>query len=196
MIISASYRTDIPAFYGEWFERRSRLDTAPSPIRTTAARSASASRPEDVDGRLWTRNLGPFMGRLTRVADLGRPFVVQQTVTGYPRSLEPAARRRRRGGPAGPGPSPRPTGRRPPSGGTTRSSLADAAGVPPRELREARRGAGGATDEVVTPAQVYRKAVRNLDQAARNFSFTWTDPARRCQVGPRQNPWRWRKLTA
>ncbi|MGB3944952.1 MAG: DUF1848 family protein, partial [Methanothrix sp.] len=93
MIISASYRTDIPAFYGEWFERRLEAGycSVANPYNRRKVRRVSLL-PEDVDGFVfWTRNLGPFMGRLSRVADLGRPFVVQQTVTGYPRKLEPAA---------------------------------------------------------------------------------------------------------
>ncbi|MDF0589779.1 DUF1848 family protein [Candidatus Methanocrinis natronophilus] len=90
MIISASYRTDIPAFYGDWFERRLEAGycSVANPYNSRQVRRVSL-RPEDVEGFVfWTRNLGPFMDRLTRVADLGRPFVVQQTVTGYSRELE------------------------------------------------------------------------------------------------------------
>ena len=180
MIISASYRTDIPAFYGEWFERRLEAGycSVANPYNRRKVRRVSLL-PEDVDGFVfWTRNLGPFMGRLSRVADLGRPFVVQQTVTGYPRKLEPAAL------------------------GAAEAvqlirAVADAYG--PRaavwrydpivftsltpahfhiENFESLAGAlEGSVDEVVISfAQVYRKAARNLDLAARNFGFTWTDP--------------------
>ena len=36
----------------------------------------------------WTRNPKPFLPTLARVADAGYPFVVQITITGYPRTLE------------------------------------------------------------------------------------------------------------
>lgn len=180
MIISASYRTDIPAFYGEWFEKRLEAGycSVANPYNRRQVRRVRLL-PEDVDGFVfWTRNLGPFMGRLSRVADLGRPFVVQQTVTGYPRKLEPAA--------VGAAEAVRQI-----------RAVAEAFGpkaavwrydpilftslTPPEfHLENFSRLAGaleGATDEVVISfAQVYRKAARNLDLAARNFGFTWTDP--------------------
>ncbi|MGC9516015.1 DUF1848 family protein [Methanocrinis sp.] len=92
MIISASYKTDIPAFYGEWFEKRLEAGycKVANPYNRRQVRRVSLAR-EDVDGFVfWTRNLGPFLGRLERVRDFGRPFTVQQTITGYPRELEPS----------------------------------------------------------------------------------------------------------
>ena len=96
MIISASYRTDIPAFYGEWFEKRLEAGycSVSNPYNNRQVRRVSLL-PEDVDGFVfWTRNLGPFMGRLTRVAQFGRPFVVQQTVTAIRGPLSPTHRHR------------------------------------------------------------------------------------------------------
>jgi len=90
MIISASYRTDIPAFYGPWLmhrlaagwaEVRNPYGGPPSRIDLTAPA---------VDGFVfWTRNLAPFMGYLPEITRLA-PFTVTLTITGYPRALEAA----------------------------------------------------------------------------------------------------------
>ena len=88
MIISASYRTDIPAFYGDWFMRR--LDAGECRAVNPWNRkpyTVSLKR-EDVDGFvLWTRNLAPFAGYLPAIAE-SAPFYVQYTVTGYPHALD------------------------------------------------------------------------------------------------------------
>jgi hypothetical protein len=89
MIISASYRSDIPAFHGDWF------------LAALAAGEVSVAnpysqrpyrvdlRPEAVDGYVfWTRNARPFGRALAAVAAQDRPFVVQYTVLGYPRSID------------------------------------------------------------------------------------------------------------
>lgn len=180
MIISASYKTDIPAFYGEWFEKRLEAGycMVANPYNRRQVRRVSLL-PEDVDGFVfWTRNLGPFESRLERVAELGRPFTVQYTITGYPRKLERtvvAADRsvqhvknvaERYG----------------PKAAVWRydpilfSSLTP--GVYHLENFERLAGAlEGHTDEVVISfAQIYKKTARNLDQAARDFGFTWEDP--------------------
>ena len=180
MIISASYRTDIPAFYGEWFEKRLEAGycSVSNPYNNRQVRRVSLL-PEDVDGFVfWTRNLGPFMGRLTRVAQFGRPFVVQQTVTGYPRELEPAAVgaavavRQIRAVAEAYGPK----------AAVWRYDPILFSSLTPAEFHlenfESLASAlEGSVDEVVISfAQVYRKAARNLDLAARNFGFTWMDP--------------------
>jgi hypothetical protein len=180
MIISASYRTDIPAFYGEWFEKRLEAGycSVSNPYNSHQVRRVSLAR-EDVDGFVfWTRNIGPFMGRLSRVADLGRPFIVQQTATCYPRALEPAAVgaavavRQIRAVAEAYGPK----------AAVWRYDPIVFSSLTPAEfhLENFERLAGaleGATDEVVISfAQIYRKAARNLDLAARNFGFAWMDP--------------------
>lgn len=88
MIISASYRTDIPAFYAAWFENRFRAGFARvanpygGPPSTVPLRAG-------VDGFVfWTRNARPFANALRLVRAAGLPFVVQYTVTGLPRALE------------------------------------------------------------------------------------------------------------
>jgi hypothetical protein len=89
VIISASYRTDIPAFYGRWFMNRLGAGYCMAvnpynhkPIRIKLSREA-------MDGFVfWTKNLGPFVKFLPEVRERGFPFVVQYAINGYPRELE------------------------------------------------------------------------------------------------------------
>lgn len=89
MIISASYKTDIPAFYRSWFEARLAAGT----VRVVNPWGGGVFEvPLDrasVDGFVfWTRNVEPFLPTLDRLQAAGWPFIVQMTVTGYPRVLE------------------------------------------------------------------------------------------------------------
>ncbi|MBL0158195.1 MAG: DUF1848 domain-containing protein [Bryobacterales bacterium] len=89
MIVSASYRTDIPAFYGEWFINR--LHAGYCNVFNPYSRKPYAVdlRPEAVDGFVfWTKNLTPFLPRLAEVHERGYPFIVQYTINSYPRELE------------------------------------------------------------------------------------------------------------
>ena len=88
MIVSASYRTDIPAFYGAWFERR--LDAGSCEVRNPHGRPYAVRLDrESVSGFVfWTRNAAPFLPVLDRLAAAGYPFVVHYTITAYPRLLE------------------------------------------------------------------------------------------------------------
>ena len=89
MIISASYRTDIPAFYAAWFARRLEAGYCRVVNPYGGAPARVPLRGDGVDGFLfWTRNAAPFMATLERLAADGVPFVVQYTLTGYPRALE------------------------------------------------------------------------------------------------------------
>ena len=91
MLISASYRTDIPTFYGTWFMNRLRAEYcmvrnpySGKPYRVSLAR-------QEVDGFVfWTKNLGPFLPHLGEIRDRGFPFVIQYSINGYPRQLEHA----------------------------------------------------------------------------------------------------------
>lgn len=97
MIVSASHRTDIPAFYGAWFRRRLDAGFAQAANPFGGKPSTVPLGPADVDGFVfWTRNAGPFLPILAEVHRRGFPFVVQHTLTGYPRGLDrfvPAAAR-------------------------------------------------------------------------------------------------------
>ncbi len=90
MIISASYRTDIPAFYGPWLMNRLAAGWAEVPNPYGGPITRVGLTPEAVDGFVfWTRNLAPFMGYLPEIARRA-PFTVTFTITGYPRALEAA----------------------------------------------------------------------------------------------------------
>jgi len=90
MIVSASYRTDIPAFFSTWFAERWAAGFAEveNPYNRKPYRVSLA--PAEVDGIVfWTRAAKPFLPCLDRVAADGVPFFVQYTVTGYGPELEP-----------------------------------------------------------------------------------------------------------
>ena len=89
MIVSASFRTDLPAFYGAWFMNR--LDAGyclvPNPYSDRHFRVSLA--PADADGIVfWTKNLRPFAKHLPEIRDRGFPFVIQYGINGYPKELE------------------------------------------------------------------------------------------------------------
>ena len=179
MIVSASYRTDIPAFYGQWFGRRLAAGSCRVSNPYGGPASEVSLRPADVDGFLfWTRNAGPFLETLGQVAHQGSPFVVQYTLTGYPRALEPAVPGRQTSLQAMAAIS-RTYGQRslvwrydpilitsltPPA--WHRANFADLA-----------RGLVGITDEVVLSfAHIYAKTRANTERAAAQHGFSWCDP--------------------
>jgi hypothetical protein len=190
MIISASYRTDIPAFYAPWFETRFRAGWA-MVANPYGGKPTRVPLREGVDGYvLWTRHIGPFRPALSLLTQASLPFVVQYTLTGYPSALESSAiaaaravaEMRRLAGDYG--------GRAvvwrydpilvsdltPPAWHLgTFAGLAD-------HLQ-------GVVDEVVVSfAAFYRKTARNLAAAARTHHFSWRDPppAEKRQMEKRQ----------
>jgi len=95
MIISASRRTDIPAFYAEWFMNRIRAGgcDVPNPFNPRQVSRVSL-RPEDVDVIVfWTRNACPLLPYLGELDHLGHRYCFLYTVVDHGRELEP-------GGPA------------------------------------------------------------------------------------------------
>lgn len=90
MIISASRRTDIPAFYAEWFMNRLRAEhlLVRNPFNAKQVKRVSLAA-ADVDAIVfWTRNMGPLLPHLPEIDRLGYVYYVQYTITGYPRALE------------------------------------------------------------------------------------------------------------
>lgn len=89
MILSVSRRTDIPAFYSEWFYKR--LEEGFLLVRNPMNPhqvSRIALSPDLVDGIVfWTKNPAPMLGRLGELADY--PYYVQFTLNGYGREVEP-----------------------------------------------------------------------------------------------------------
>lgn len=179
MIVSASYRTDIPAFYGRWFAARLHAGWAEVANPYGGRPYRVDLTPAAVDGFVfWTRNAGPFLPMLETVAARGTPFVVSVTVLGYPRALEAGViapetaiaqiwEIRRRYGPRAV---------------VWRYDPILITDLTPPTWHRATfdrlaRGLAGAIDEVqVSFANIYRKTARNLGIAARSGGFAWRDP--------------------
>jgi hypothetical protein len=178
MIVSASYRTDIPAFHAAWF--LARLEAGFAAVRNPyggAPYRVSLAPPEVTGFVLWTRNIKPLLPDLGAVAARA-PFMVQFTITGYPRPLEPhvidaeaavaqVAELRDRWGPRA---------------AVWRYDPILVSSLTPPDAHRAgfaklAVALQGRVDEVVVSfADLYRKSARNLAAAARRHGFTWCDP--------------------
>ena len=91
-IISASRRTDIPAFYTPWFMNRIRAAfcCVANPFNPTQVSTVSL-RPEDIGAIVfWTRNARPLLDHLDELNERGYSYYFHYTITGYPRVLEPS----------------------------------------------------------------------------------------------------------
>ena len=178
MIVSASYRTDIPAFHTRWLLER--LAAGYAEVRNPyggAPYRVSLAAGEVTGFVLWTRNLKPLLPHLPVIAARA-PFTVQFTVTGYPRALEPAviaeaaavaqiqALRRDWGARVA----------------VWRYDPILVTSLTPLDFHRASfdRIAAvlrGSIDEVVVSfADLYRKTARNLGAAAQRHGFNWRDP--------------------
>ena len=91
MIISASRRTDIPAFYSQWFMNRLREGYCLVPNSFNPRQVARISLlPESVDAIVfWSKNPAPILHLLPTIEDMGYRFYFLFTVNAYPRNLEP-----------------------------------------------------------------------------------------------------------
>lgn len=90
MIISASRRTDIPAYYSEWLFNRLKEGYAlvRNPVNPRRISRVSLS-PADVDGIvLWTKNPLPMLGRLAELEPY--TYYFQFTLNPYGRDAEPS----------------------------------------------------------------------------------------------------------
>lgn len=178
MIISASYRTDIPAFFAPWFAKRFQEGFC-RVVNPYGGQVHEIPLRDGVDGFVfWTRNAAPFLDALALVRAAGLPFVVQHTLTGYPRALEEAVI-----APARALTAMRAVARRHgPRALVWRYDPIMVTSLTPPAWHEAnfRRLAAalrGVVDEVViSHAHIYRKSARNLDSAARRHGFSWRDP--------------------
>jgi len=180
MIISVSYKTDIPTFYGEWFVRRLQAGYCKmlNPYNRQVIRVSLAR--EDVDGFVfWTKNVGPFLKHLGEVQSRGYPFIIQHTINGYPRELEKAVVNADRSV-------------------EHLKRIADTfsaavcvwrydtiiiSSLTPvefhlRRFEQLAKALEGVTDEVVISfVHLYAKTLRNMQDAAEEHGFTWTDPS-------------------
>lgn len=91
MIVSASRRTDIPAWYSGWLMNRLREGFVLIPNPYDAGRLGRAAlSPENVDCLVfWTKNPAPMLEKLGEVERMGYQFYFQFTLTPYGPELEP-----------------------------------------------------------------------------------------------------------
>lgn len=90
MIISASRRTDIPAFYADWFMNRisEGYVLLKNPFNAHQVRRVSLL-PHEVDLIVfWTRNAEKLMPRLAELDDQGFRYYFQYTINAYPRTID------------------------------------------------------------------------------------------------------------
>lgn len=89
LIISASRRTDIPAFYGEWFMRRIREGWvfAYNPYNHRA-KKVSLATSQVAAIVFWSKNFRPFLGYLDELDSKGYNMVFLYTITGLPQVFE------------------------------------------------------------------------------------------------------------
>ena len=90
MIISASRRTDIPAFYHKWFINRLRAGflLTRNPFNYNQVSRVSL-KPSDVDAIVfWTRNPTKMIPFLPEIDEIGHKYYFQYTITGYPKTIE------------------------------------------------------------------------------------------------------------
>ena len=176
MIVSASYRTDIPAFYGDWFMKRLAAGRCLVTNPYGGPRYEVSLTVDDVDGFVfWTRNPAPFLPHLERIRDLGYPFVIQFTVLGYPAAVDRSVPLadiqietfRRLACIYGPGAL---VWRYDP---VLLSSLTPPAFHQDNFAGLCRKLAGLTDEAVISFVNPYRKSRRNLDVASRKYGFDW-----------------------
>ena len=176
MIISASYKTDIPTFYGEWFINR--LQAGYCKMVNPYGRQIYTIdlTPAYVDGFVfWTKNVAPFLKYLPEIHERGYPFIVQHTINGYPSQLESRVTNyahtveamKRVASEYG---AERLVWRYDPILFTSLTPFewhVQNFSILAKQLE-------GTTDEVVISfAEVYRKTKRNVELAAKEYDFTW-----------------------
>ena len=91
MIISASRRTDIPAFYSEWLFNRLRAGfcLVPNPFNPKNIYRVELA-PELVDAVVfWTKNPAPLLDRIDELDRMGYRYYFQFTLTAYDSRFEP-----------------------------------------------------------------------------------------------------------
>lgn len=89
MILSVSRRTDIPQFYSEWFFKRlkERFLYVKNPMNSHQISRIDLS-PKQVELIVfWTKNPEPMLNRLHELGEI--PCIIQFTLTGYGRDIEP-----------------------------------------------------------------------------------------------------------
>lgn len=90
-IISASRRTDIPAFYSEWFMNRIRAGYCKYQPPGNPVKTVSLALDDVLAFVFWSRNYGPMIEReyLQQLKEIGYDFFMHFTIVGYPPLLDP-----------------------------------------------------------------------------------------------------------
>jgi hypothetical protein len=91
VVISASRRTDIAAFYADWFINRVRAGwcRVPNPFNSRQISEISL-RPTDVDAFVfWSKDPRPLLPHLDELDRLGYAYYFLFTLNDYPREIEP-----------------------------------------------------------------------------------------------------------
>jgi len=91
VIISASRRTDIPAFYSKWFMNRIRAGycLVPNPRNMKQVLHVSL-QPRDTEAiAFWSKNPAPLLPHFGELDKLGFYYYFQFSLNDYPRALEP-----------------------------------------------------------------------------------------------------------
>lgn len=89
-IISASRRTDIPAFYSDWFVNRLNAGSVKWRNPFSGKEQETSLRPEDVSAIVfWSKNYAPLLPHLPGLLERGYRFLFHFTITGLPREIEP-----------------------------------------------------------------------------------------------------------
>lgn len=88
-IVSVSRRTDVPAFYAEWFRRRLEQGLAGWENPFGRQKYLVSLKREDVLAFVfWSKNFRPFLPVLREVKRRGFPCLFHYTITGLPRAFE------------------------------------------------------------------------------------------------------------
>lgn len=89
-IISASRRTDIPAFYPKWFMNRVRdgVVGVKAPFGGKCFQ-ISLNVDEVIAIMFWTKNAAPILPFLSELKEMGHDFAFHYTINNYPISIEP-----------------------------------------------------------------------------------------------------------
>lgn len=89
-VISASRRTDIPAFYMPWFMNRLRAGRASYPNPFGGQMHEVSLLPDDVHSIVfWTKNPAPLLRHVPDLHAAGYRFYTHVTIIGAPRTIEP-----------------------------------------------------------------------------------------------------------
>ena len=88
-IISISRRTDIPAFYSDWFMQRLEAGFAGWENPFSGQKIITSLKPDDVAAFVfWSKNFRPFLPHLKTIRERNIPVMFNYTITGLPHEFE------------------------------------------------------------------------------------------------------------